>query len=265
MIRSLLHDNKSRKMKRLPTLIISCVALNLTALNFCDAGHSSRFSQRRKCVQPTARVCSWQPVCQLASVTHAAAAEQVVIHGNEDASFVPDDLNVQMTAEIASLREELEQLKLANAEKDEALQESTEQFEQLADAKLRAKQAEVKANAQLGELKKENETLQESLAKARQNNNRLRKQLDTSKEALTKVTEELAKARAALSAEQEKNQKEQPRPEEKAIETPPAKEETSTPPEEPDSEKSESPDGNADEAAEKIEPEQSGDAKTTDE
>ncbi len=238
-------------MKRLPTLLITCIALNLTSLTICEAGHRSRLCRPRICSQPAARVCSVQPDCQPMSVA------------------LPDDLNILMTAEIASLREEVEQLKLANAELDKALEESQElaraqeekskqQLEQLAAANLRVKQAEAKAIEQGKKFEKETQALKDNLAKARQNNKGLRKQLDTSKQALTEAT-------AALKAEQEKDQKEQPRPEEKAIQTPPAKEETSAPPEEPDSDTAASSDDNADKAAEKVETAEGNDVKATDE
>ena len=77
-------------MKRLPTVLATTVALYLTALPVCDAGNNGCLFKRRTC----------KPACG------------------------PSSLNIQLTGQIVALREELEELKLASAEKDTAIEES---------------------------------------------------------------------------------------------------------------------------------------------
>ena len=94
-------------MKRLPTLLIASLALHLTTLPLCDAGNS-RCCKPRTC-NPCVVATPCTPVCGGTVVT---------------AEFEPSDLNIQLTGEIVALRKEIEALKLAAAEKDEALEAS---------------------------------------------------------------------------------------------------------------------------------------------
>jgi hypothetical protein len=217
-------DTKKSDMKRLPTVIVTLVALHLTALPVCDAGNLGCLLKRRV-LNPCAKT-----------------------------NCGPSSLNIQLTGQIVALREELEELQLASAEKDAAIEESkllmaaqqeeaAQQQEKLAQESKRAAKSEkalaaarknlaqgkksmaaakAAASESLAQSKKQAATLQENLKKARQRNANLKKQLDKSKQA--------------LEAESEQKEEER-RPEEQAIETPPAKEESATPEDQADTDK----------------------------
>ncbi|MGI9470513.1 MAG: hypothetical protein ACR2NZ_03195, partial [Rubripirellula sp.] len=212
-------------MNRLTTLLIA--GFTLTALPTASAGNFGCFFKSRSCgPQVTATHCS--------TTTDASCC------GSTDGAFEPSDLNIQLTGQIVDLRKELEELKLALAEKDQKLsetetlantqqKEASMQLEKFAAVTKRAKQAEQAMIAakeeSVAQAKKSAEamaSMKENLAKARQSNKRMRAQLDKSKESLSKSATQLAEVKKQLAkanADEKKSNQKKRRQEKNAVET----------------------------------------------